>query len=213
LARSSLFGEGPVLTGGFPSIKQQAVNIFFIGNREQGPPTMCSSKLLRSHHIDSAPLRPYYRTPPPIFKSKSAYVASPFFRFVVWRNRVVSTVPVGYINNKFEQSANSFKNRWGRKTELIVDHDTLALGYLRCNKHLERLFDIPFINYSHCSGRNGADCGGLWIAAGVAGVSVIKESAHLADQQSSELESFVVRCVVVFALELFVAVDGVRFCG
>ncbi|KRY33016.1 hypothetical protein T01_3678 [Trichinella spiralis] len=87
----------------------------------------------------------------------------------------------------------------------------------RCNKHLERLLDIPFINYSHCFGRNGADCGGLWIAAGVVGVSVIKESAHLAEkvmahlrpapsiyisQRSSELESSVVRCVVVFALGL-----------
>ncbi|KRY58604.1 hypothetical protein T03_9963, partial [Trichinella britovi] len=34
-----------------------------------------------------------------------------------------------------------------------------------------------FINY--CSERNGADCGGLCIATGVAGVSVIKEAAHL----------------------------------
>ncbi|KAL1229420.1 tRNA-specific 2-thiouridylase MnmA [Trichinella spiralis] len=37
-----------------------------------------------------------------------------------------------------------------------------------------------FINY--CSERNSADCGGLCIATGVAGVSVIKEAAHLAEK-------------------------------
>ncbi|KRX76046.1 hypothetical protein T06_13459, partial [Trichinella sp. T6] len=76
-ACSSLFGDGPVLTSGFPflsvsrfpdgivTIKQQTVSTFFIGNREQEP-TTCHHKLLQQHN-DSAHVRPYYRIPPPIF--------------------------------------------------------------------------------------------------------------------------------------------------
>ncbi|KRZ86104.1 hypothetical protein T08_7969 [Trichinella sp. T8] len=85
LACSSLFGDGPVLTGGFlflsvsrfpdciVAIKQQAVSIFFIGNREQEPTTIRYRRLLRQHNNDSSYVRPYYRTPPPIFKSNSSY--------------------------------------------------------------------------------------------------------------------------------------------
>ncbi|KRX77102.1 hypothetical protein T06_15051 [Trichinella sp. T6] len=58
-APSSLNGDGPVLTSGFPflsdscfpysiiTIKQQSVRIVFTGNCEQGPATMRYSKILR----------------------------------------------------------------------------------------------------------------------------------------------------------------------
>ncbi|KRX21890.1 hypothetical protein T07_5743 [Trichinella nelsoni] len=110
LARSSLFGDGPVLTGGFPflsdsrfpdgivAIKQKVVRIFFIGNREREPTTMCYRKLLRQHNDDS---HTYVRTTVLHLRSSSPIlltVASPFFCFVVWRTRVVRLVRV---RNKF----------------------------------------------------------------------------------------------------------------
>ncbi|KRY29746.1 hypothetical protein T01_5828 [Trichinella spiralis] len=77
-----------------------------------------------------------------------------------------------------------------------------------------------FINY--CSERNSADCGGLCIATGVAGVSVIKEAAHLAEKVygASAACSFYIykpaehslRCRIHIRA-LFVNADGVRFSG
>ncbi|XP_003367347.1 conserved hypothetical protein [Trichinella spiralis] len=64
LVHSSLNGDRPVLTGGFPflsysrfldgiiTIKQQSVSIVFIGDCQQGPPTMRYSKLFRPHNND-----------------------------------------------------------------------------------------------------------------------------------------------------------------
>ncbi|KRY24025.1 hypothetical protein T12_3583 [Trichinella patagoniensis] len=70
LAHSSLNGGGPVLTGGFPflsdsrfpdsiiTIQQQSVSIVFIGNCEQGPPTMRYNKLLRPTQQPDAYVHP-----------------------------------------------------------------------------------------------------------------------------------------------------------
>ncbi|KRX42822.1 hypothetical protein T05_13221, partial [Trichinella murrelli] len=82
LAHSSLIGDRPVLTGGKYSFYWRLRARTTDNALQEGSSTTQQ--------------RPYYRNPPLIFKSKSAYGSFTFFRFVVWRNRVVSSVCVRY---------------------------------------------------------------------------------------------------------------------
>ncbi|KRX49746.1 hypothetical protein T05_1957 [Trichinella murrelli] len=77
LVRSSLFGDGPVLTDGLPvlsasrfpddiaTIKQQTVT----RNDDDVVPKTSST----TRHLPHIHVHPFYRTPPPIFKSNSSY--------------------------------------------------------------------------------------------------------------------------------------------
>ncbi|KRZ16943.1 hypothetical protein T11_17752 [Trichinella zimbabwensis] len=84
LARPSLFGDGPVLTGAFPflsvsrfpdgiaTIKQQTMSIYFIKQSE----TRIDDDVPTNTHLwplANAPVNNHYRTPPPIFMSYSSY--------------------------------------------------------------------------------------------------------------------------------------------
>ncbi|KRZ59560.1 hypothetical protein T02_8797, partial [Trichinella nativa] len=84
-AHSSLNGDGPVLTGGFPflsdsrfpysiiTIKQQSVSIVFIGNRARSGDNALQQDSSTNTTIRRIRTPPHYRTLPVIFKSKSAY--------------------------------------------------------------------------------------------------------------------------------------------
>ncbi|KRX57291.1 hypothetical protein T09_5456 [Trichinella sp. T9] len=86
-ARPSLFGDGPVLTGGFPflsasrfpdgivTIRQQAVSYFAYGQpkAKTDDEVLPQASLLAHHQLPHTHVRLFYRTPPLIFKSNSSY--------------------------------------------------------------------------------------------------------------------------------------------
>ncbi|KRZ13087.1 hypothetical protein T11_6971 [Trichinella zimbabwensis] len=84
LARPSLFGDGPVLTGAFPflsvsrfpdgiaTIKQQTMSIYFIKQSETRIDDDVTTNT-RLWPLANARVYNHYRTPPPIFMSYSSY--------------------------------------------------------------------------------------------------------------------------------------------